>query len=55
MEADFQLAKCRLHNNNKNDFIISEAFREAWERSYIDLGSCNRELDVGEKNYPRQE
>lgn len=28
MEADFQLAKCMLHNNYKNNFVISEALKE---------------------------
>lgn len=43
-----------LHNNSKNDFLISEALREAWQRSYIDLGSYDRTLGLGEDN-PRQE
>lgn len=43
-----------LHNNNKNDFLISEALREVWQRSYIDLGSYDRALGLGEDS-PRQE
>lgn len=55
MEADFQLAKCMLHNNYKNYFIISEAFREVWSSSHNDLGSNNRELDLREENSRTQE
>lgn len=46
METDFHLAKCMLHNNYKNDFIIFEAFQEVWCRLHIDVGSDKREPDL---------